>query len=72
MIKAQKEGDKDFSKAGEHLTEAVDGLRKAGTLHHLPRGLLAHAEYWRVVGVVFEFALICISVIRGHLILDAI
>ena len=26
-----------------HLTAAVDGLRKAGTMHHLPRGLLTRA-----------------------------
>ena len=29
------------------LDEAVDGLRKAGTQHHIPRGLLALAGYYR-------------------------
>jgi tetratricopeptide (TPR) repeat protein len=28
----------------------VDGLRQAGTLHHVPRGLLARAELYRVKG----------------------
>jgi tetratricopeptide (TPR) repeat protein len=32
--------------AGE-LDAAVDGLRTAGTLHHLPRGLLARAAHFR-------------------------
>src|SRR5205085_10632146 len=32
-----------------------DGLRQAGTLHHLPRGLLARAELYRVKGA-FERA----------------
>jgi len=29
--------------AGEQLTAAVDGLRRAGTTHHIPRGLLSRA-----------------------------
>jgi tetratricopeptide (TPR) repeat protein len=33
-----------------HLNQAVDGLRKAGAQHHLPRGLLARAELHRVRG----------------------
>jgi tetratricopeptide (TPR) repeat protein len=33
-----------------HLNRAVDGLRQAGTQHELPKGLLARAEYYRVVG----------------------
>ncbi len=48
LQQGQKEGSRDFGKAGEHLTVAVDGLRKAGTLEHLSRGLLARAEYWRL------------------------
>ena len=32
------------------LGEAVDGLRAAGTSHHLPRGLLARAALHRSVG----------------------
>ena len=30
------------------LNQAVDGLRKAGTIDHIPRGLLARAAYFRV------------------------
>ena len=40
-------GATDFSEAEEHLGTAVDGLRAAGTQHHLPSGLLARAELSR-------------------------
>jgi hypothetical protein len=33
----------DLTPAAAHLTQAVDGLRRAGTQHHLPLGLLARA-----------------------------
>jgi hypothetical protein len=33
-----------------HRNRAVDGSRQAGTQHHIPRGLLARAEYYRVTG----------------------
>ncbi|VFN01058.1 MAG: hypothetical protein BECKG1743E_GA0114224_103761, partial [Candidatus Kentron sp. G] len=33
-----------------HLTAAVDGLRKAGTVYELPRGLLTQAWYLAVTG----------------------
>ena len=36
--------------SGTYLDRAVDGLRKAGTQDHLPRGLLARAELRRVTG----------------------
>lgn len=36
--------------AAAHLNEAVEGLRKAGTEHHLPRGLLARAALRRQRG----------------------
>jgi tetratricopeptide (TPR) repeat protein len=39
-----------FSQAAAHLNQAVDGLRQAGTQHHLPRGLLARAELRRAMG----------------------
>ncbi|MFC1537737.1 hypothetical protein ACFL4P_02795, partial [Gemmatimonadota bacterium] len=48
LLKAQEEKNGAFSKATEYLEEAVDGLRKAGTQHHLPRGLLARAALRRV------------------------
>jgi len=39
-----------FTRAKEHLNQAVDGLRQAGTQHELPRGLLARAEMYRAQG----------------------
>lgn len=39
-----------LQQAGEWLEQAVAGLRAAGTQHHLPRGLLAHAEFYRHCG----------------------
>ena len=36
--------------AQQHLDQAVDGLRTAGTQDYLPRGLLAHAELYRQQG----------------------
>lgn len=38
-----EEAEADFVKAAEHLDQAVEGLRRAGTEHHLPLGLLARA-----------------------------
>jgi len=43
MLKAQKENS-NFADAEGHLQQAVDGLRQAGTQHHIPRGLLARAS----------------------------
>jgi MalT-like TPR region len=31
-----------------HLNQAVDGLRKAGDIQHVPSGLLARAAFFRV------------------------
>ena len=39
-----------LASAQQHLNQAVDGLRKARTQHHLPRGLLARAELHRQQG----------------------
>lgn len=50
LLEAQQEGTGNFSRAGEHLEEAVKGLRLAGERQHLPRGLLAQAELYRVRG----------------------
>jgi tetratricopeptide (TPR) repeat protein len=36
-----------FAQAAAHLDRAVDGLRRAGTEHHVPRGLLARAALRR-------------------------
>ena len=48
LAEAQQEGTGDFSKAVEHLDQAVDGLRKAGTRDHQPRGFLARAALRRM------------------------
>jgi tetratricopeptide (TPR) repeat protein len=50
LLQALQEGSQNFTQAAEHLNQAVDGLRQAGTLHHVPRGLLARAELYRVKG----------------------
>jgi tetratricopeptide (TPR) repeat protein len=41
LLQAIAEGTGDFSQAAEHLNQAVDGLRGAGTLHHLPRQIVS-------------------------------
>jgi len=47
LLEAQQGGTGDLTQAKVHLNHAVEGLRQAGTLHYLPRGLLARAElYW--------------------------
>jgi tetratricopeptide (TPR) repeat protein len=50
LLQALQEGSQDFPQAAEHLNQAVDGLRQAGTQHEIPRGLLARAELYRVQG----------------------
>ncbi len=45
-----KSAEKSVDEAKRWLDEAVDGLREAGTQHHIPRGLLARVGYYRVVG----------------------
>ncbi|MCK4871832.1 MAG: hypothetical protein KAS72_03810 [Phycisphaerales bacterium] len=39
-----------IDKARMHISEAVDGLREARTLHHMPRGLLGRAELCTFTG----------------------
>src|SRR5215211_4487680 len=41
---------RDARTACAHLEKAVDGLRDAGTRHHIPRGLLARVAFRRSVG----------------------
>jgi tetratricopeptide (TPR) repeat protein len=50
LFQALQEDTQNFTQAAEHLNQAVEGLRQAGTQHHLPRGLLAMAELYRVQG----------------------
>ncbi len=40
----------DLPEAAKRLNEAVDGLRAAGTQHHIPRGLLGRADLHRRQG----------------------
>ncbi len=46
LLQTLREGTGDLSQAAEHLNQAVDWLRRAGTQHELPRGLLARAELY--------------------------
>ena len=39
----------DWKEARTRLDQAIDGLRKAGQIHELPRGLLARAALFREV-----------------------
>jgi tetratricopeptide (TPR) repeat protein len=48
LLQAVQEKTGDFTQGTTNLNEAVDGLRKAGMQHELPRGLLARAELYRV------------------------
>jgi tetratricopeptide (TPR) repeat protein len=50
LLEAQQAGTGDTTQAAEFLQRAVDGLRQAGTTHHLPRGLLARAALYQVRG----------------------
>jgi nucleoside phosphorylase/tetratricopeptide (TPR) repeat protein len=50
LLEAQQTGACDSAHAAEALRCAVDGLRQAGTSHHLPRGLLGRAALHRVTG----------------------
>jgi tetratricopeptide (TPR) repeat protein len=50
LHQAQREATGNFEEATEYLKQAVDGLRQAGTIHHLPRGILARAELYRIKG----------------------
>lgn len=50
LLQSRQAGAGDYWQAAEFLQRAVDGLRQAGTTHHLPRGLLARAELRRVRG----------------------
>jgi len=51
MLKTQDGGSSDFiGGSRNHLNQAVDGLRQAGTQQYLPRGLLARAELYRESG----------------------
>ncbi|NJD52670.1 MAG: tetratricopeptide repeat protein [Candidatus Methanoperedens sp.] len=46
LLQALHEGTGDLSKASEHLNQAVNWLHRAGTQHHIPRGLLARSKLY--------------------------
>ncbi|MBI5633480.1 MAG: TIR domain-containing protein [Nitrospirae bacterium] len=48
MLKALKDGDKDYSESERYLNESVEGLRKAGQQQYMPLGLMARAELYRI------------------------
>ena len=50
LLQAQREATGNFAEATDYLKRAVEGLRQAGQLDDLPRGLLARAELYRVTG----------------------
>ena len=50
LMQALDEDSGDLSSAADHLDQAVDGLRQAGTQDHVPRGLVARAELHRATG----------------------
>lgn len=50
LLQSRQSDGSDYGQAAEFLQRAVDGLRRAGTIHHLPRGLLARAELQRITG----------------------
>jgi len=50
LLLALQGGGQDFTQAKEHLNQAVEGLRQSGQQDHVPRGLLAMAELYRVCG----------------------
>jgi tetratricopeptide (TPR) repeat protein len=50
LLESRQTGAGDYRQVAEFLQQAVDGLRQAGYLDDLPRGLLARAELRRVTG----------------------
>jgi tetratricopeptide (TPR) repeat protein len=50
LLQSQLESDHPFTESLTYLNRAVDGLRQAGTQHHIPSGLLARAELRRTTG----------------------
>lgn len=46
LLQSKYESTGDLSQAAEHLSQAVDWLRRAGIQDHIPRGLLARADLY--------------------------
>jgi tetratricopeptide (TPR) repeat protein len=47
LLQALEQKSSNFKPAETYLNDAVEGLRKAGTQHELPRGLLSRAALYR-------------------------
>lgn len=47
LLQALEQKSSNFKPAETYLNDAVEGLRKAGTQHHIPRGLLSRAALYR-------------------------
>jgi tetratricopeptide (TPR) repeat protein len=47
LLAYNADGSGDLAEAGKHLNQAVDGLRKAGQIEFVGRGLLGRAAYFR-------------------------
>jgi tetratricopeptide (TPR) repeat protein len=50
LLKSHRDPNTLITNSLDFLNRAVDGLRQAGTQHHIPSGLLARAEYYRLTG----------------------
>ena len=50
LAAGNEEAERLEAEARAHLDAAVEGIRKAGTQHHVPRGLLARAAFHREFG----------------------
>ncbi|MDQ1611616.1 MAG: hypothetical protein QOG00_1547 [Pyrinomonadaceae bacterium] len=50
LLQTRREATNNYVEATDYLKRSVDALRQAGSLHHLPRGLVARAELYRVKG----------------------
>jgi tetratricopeptide (TPR) repeat protein len=47
LLQTLEQKSSNFKPAETYLNDAVEGLRKAGTQHHIPRGLLSRAALYR-------------------------
>lgn len=50
LLEAQQTNTADISEAAKFLRRAIDGLRQAGVLDYIPRGLLARSALYRFTG----------------------
>ncbi len=50
LYRAALTGQPPYADANPHLAPALDGLRKAGTVHHVPKALLTAAQWHALIG----------------------